>query len=313
MIKKIQGAIISGAIGDALGFIIEKQSITTVKSFCYQLDKENSYSIPFRTYPKNFQFGQYSDDTQFTKILATSFLENKNFKDLLCQEFKKGNLVGLGKNTKNLLNLYSKNKEVIPEMTHNISNGALMRSWVIGLLFSNQDKIKEESINHSKITHDSPESLLTCNFLAQTINLIIQKPSFNKNDIIQLFPSEYVDLLNQALILKNEEELRQLLIFKPLEKEWEGVPPLAVQTLVGSLVSFLNHKDDSLKHLLCSTFLLGGDTDSTGSIAGALWGAYNGIDKVDKMFRNIVYDNNSHQEDYLLELGIKVSNFRTKS
>jgi hypothetical protein len=145
------------------------------------------------------------------------------------------------------------------------------------------------------------------------MNLILKNPSFNQNDIINLCPSEYIDLLNQALSLKNEEQLRQILIFKPLEKEWEGVPPLAVPTLIGALVSFLNYKDHSLKKLICSTLRLGGDTDSTGSISGALWGAHNGIDKVDKMFRNIVYDNNSHQEDYLLELGIKVSNFRTKS
>lgn len=311
-VKKIQGAIISGAIGDALGFIIEKQSIEKVRNFCQQLITEGTYSIPFRTYPRKYKFGQYSDDTQFSKILSISYLENKSFKALLVDEFKKDSLVGLGKNTRSLLKYYSKNLnfDAPLSMRENISNGALMRSWVIGLLFSNNEKIKEESEIHSKLTHETKESLLTCTFLAQVISLVLENDQFSKSEILDLCPDDYKELLSNGLKTNGEEELRQLLLYKPLEKEWEGVPPFAVQTLVASLVTFLKHKDDSLKELLCSAYLLGGDTDSTGSISGALWGCYNGINKVDTEFRDIVHDEDMCKEDYLMDLAKSIGLFR---
>lgn len=66
------------------------------------------FLVKNRTYPKIYEFGQYSDDTQFSKLLIQSYINKVSFKELLVQEYKKDNLIGLGKNTKKLLDLFEK-------------------------------------------------------------------------------------------------------------------------------------------------------------------------------------------------------------
>ena len=298
-LANIQGALIGGAIGDAVGFLVEKGSIKDVQRFAQGLAQE-IFLVKNRTYPRRYEFGQYSDDTQFSKLLILSFLHKISFKDLLIEEYKKNKLVGLGKNTKTLLDLFSKNQEVPFELTQNISNGGVMRSWPVGMLFSCPVEIRQQSYLHSSITHDTLESKESCEFVARVMNLVLAQGEISVEDVIALAPISFKDLLSSALN-SSIEDTRKMLIHPSLQ-DWEGVPPLAIPTAIASVVSFVKTQEEDFKSALVMGLNLGGDTDSVCSVIGALKGAQVSLEGINPFLRGIIQDEGQGQEEFFLSL-----------
>lgn len=312
-LTKIQGALIGGAIGDAIGFIVEKKPIVVVQEFANTLSRTGEYTIPFRTYPKDYEFGQYSDDTQFSKLLILAHLEQKPYLQYLLADFKSDKLIGLGKNTRTILSHYlNKPDEVVEvKLLDNISNGSLMRTGVVGLLYHKESELKYHSRSHSQLTHNTPDALNACELLSSVVSQLIE--GINPHKIVEKFSPEMKHLILKGMWTHSPEELRKEILKRTdLAKEWQGVPPLAQDTLHAALVSFMKFHDKSYKELLIHTLSLGGDTDSTCSIAGALWGACNGVDKIDAEFRYIIHDHKQFNEAYFMTLGMEVLNYRNK-
>lgn len=309
---KIQGYLIGGAIGDALGFIVEKKPFEQVAEFADQLYKNKTYSIPYRTYPKDYLFGQYSDDTQFSRLLIESVLDGKKYQEVLTEEYLKGNLIGLGTNTKKVLAYYSKNKNPIPlNMVDNISNGSLMRTGVLGLLFDAKD-LKNEVEEQSKITHNNSEVFNICYIFSSLVQYLLNHDSISDEEILGKLPTDLSVILT-AFKNKPLEEFRQYLISESkLSSDWQGVPPLAKETLMAVVLNFLQNREEPFDKFITQILSLGGDTDSPAALSGSLYGTLHGINSIPSHFRNIIHDQNNFKENYFIALSLKIQNFKNK-
>ena len=318
LLNKIQGSLIGGAIGDAIGFIIEKKPYDTVVVFCKHLEN-NEYLIKNRTYPQIYQFGQYSDDTQFSRLLIESHLNNQSFKALLLKNYKTNKLIGLGKGTSNLLKFWNKYPDQEPtfELTNNMSNGSVMRSWTVGLLFDNLQDIVQYSKNQSILTHNHHDAISCSIYIAKIMNYLINlnNQKIDIDSIIKL--ADHDSLLRKIMIygryhLKQPEDLKKYCT-TDICPDWNGVPPLAIPTTVAVVLTFINNLDKDFKTTLINGLLCGGDTDTVCSVLGALKGATVGLDQINNQYRNIIHDQNEYKEDYFIDLSNKIYNFKIKN
>lgn len=312
--NKVQGALIGGAIGDAIGFLIEKKPLDLVLQFCAQLQDKNTYLVKNRVYQQTYDFGQYSDDTQFSRLLILSHIENKNFKDLLIQEYP--NLTGLGKGTNKILKYWTTNPntETPSELTNNISNGSVMRSWAIGLLYDRLEQITQHNLNHGQLTHNTKEAINCSLYIAKVMNYLVKLDDPKNVDIDFIISLADHEPLLKALVANtvkknNVDEIRNILI-TPNMLGWEGVPPLAIPTTVGIIASLIKTIDSGFKDTLIYGLSLGGDTDTVCSVLGALKGCLVSVDSIEPLFRNIVHDKQQYKEDYLIDLSSKVVQFK---
>lgn len=309
---KIQGYLIAGAIGDALGFIVEKKPFPEVEEFADQLYKNKIYTIPFRTFPKDYLFGQYSDDTQFSRLLIESVIEGKSYKELLIDEYVKGNLIGLGTNTRKVLSYYSKNKSPIPEhMIDNISNGSLMRTGVLGLLFE-ESELKTQVEAHSKITHNHPGVFQWCYIYSSLVYDLMTKDTITDSEVLTKLPEELAEVLKEFKA-KPLEDFRQYIVSSSqLASDWQGIPPLAKETLMAVLLVFLKHRQEPFEKFITQILKLGGDTDSTAALSGSLYGTLHGLNSIPSHFRGIIHDQNNFKENYFFNLSLKIQAFNHK-
>lgn len=300
-----QGAVIGAAIGDALGFILEKQPISEVKKFIFEFTNTKKYYLTHRTFPQEFKFGQYSDDTQFSTILISHLLKHNDFipkeyfKELTL-EFKKGTLVGLGRNTRTIFKAALKEEDLTP-LIANSSNGSLMRTYPLGLFFSSKEKIISVSKMNSLLTHATDESIDACALLALSINHVKDHPLSSLPSLWQDLNSSY---LNWEYLYFPLEKARSYIHELSPSAGWEFVTPSAKSTLAA--VMYVVSKNLSFEKSILLALSLGGDTDSVASIVGALIGFNHGVSAIPTYWQNIVHDNGTNNQDYLKDLATRL-------
>jgi len=299
-LNKVFGCIYGLAIGDALGFpneFIDIDSILLKNNGLGTIDFENLYKErPIIIGDKKiggkieFPAGTYSDDTQMSLAVARALL-NSNLKkyDLeeIMQNITKEFISWYNDPTNNrapgrtcLKGAYKLNNGINWKNSGDISQkgcGTAMRSAPIGLIFHNDiTKLVEVASAASKCTHAHPTAVssgiatayltsLAVNGInpKQYIDNILSQPFFNeemKNKIFQV---------SEVLALENTLTARQ-----KLGKGWVGDEAVAL-----ALYCVLKNSADYVKTVLMAANS-DGDTDSIACIAGAISGAYNGIEKI---------------------------------
>lgn len=288
MLNKIQGLIFGAAVGDSLGFVVEKRSFQEAQTFIQELKSGQLKTITHRTYPQDYKFGQFSDDTQFSLALIESLLESPGFDpgdflNRLIVRHKNNELVGLGKNTKKILNQIKNNQSYF-DLTKNSSNGSIMRAWAVGLFFKDKASIDRISEIQSRLTHDHEEAILSCQVIAQSVNHLLRNDQ--KLDNLKKIWAEYLDL--GFLDLSHEEFLNRIKT-KYGRDDWEYVSPGALVTLEVVLFS-LNRNFENFQDALFEGISFGGDTDSVASLIGALMGLKLGIESIPEKWIKSVHD-----------------------
>lgn len=308
-IANFQGAVLGGAIGDALGFLTEKKPIIETENFVKTFLETKQYSIPFRTYPKNYLLGQYSDDTQFSRILISSLIECSGFNaanyfSKLQEAFNKNELIGLGTNTNKIFRAANK-KQDLSTLLNNSSNGSLMRAYPIGLFFSKEDEILQYSKEQSVITHNTDEAIFACQMLALTINHL-------KDNSINSLHSHWQNnnFLNfdfSFLSYSLTDAQKYIQSISP-NLEWEFVSPSAKATLAAVYYVIHNHKHGSFTDAIMKAISLGGDTDSVASIVGTIIGYHHGRSAIPAYWNNFVHDEEKFDQNYLMDLSKELYN-----
>jgi ADP-ribosyl-[dinitrogen reductase] hydrolase len=300
-----QGALIGAAIGDALGFLTEKKSIVEIRLFIEVFIKTGTYSIPNRTFPKKYLFGQYSDDTQFSKILLESLIENNSFLpdryfDNLLQAFKKNELIGLGGSTR-LIFKAAKDGRDLSELIQNSSNGSLMRSFVVGLYFSCPAQIVNCSKIQSALTHNTKEAILCCQIMALSMNFL--KLDLKENLLLFWEQNNLLKYDFSFLNLSIEAAQKYIHNLSP-SSEWEFVTPSAKATLAA--VMYCVYNSSGFEESILKAISLGGDTDSVASLTGALMGFELGLTDIPSKWQNIIHDQKQFDQSYFLKLAEKL-------
>lgn len=282
-LNKTKGLVFGAAVGDAIGFIAEYQNRELLEKFIQELFNGELKTLTHRTYPKDYSFGQISDDTQFSLILLENLfnyntLNEKAYLDSLKDSYSQNKLVGLGKNTKKILSNQS-------NLTNNSSNGSLMRSYPIGAFFKSEEEIKKYSKLQSQITHNHEESILASQVYALTIFDLMKnkdKESVRKRWNNLLKDISWLDFSLEEFISYLQKNYKR--------DKWDYVPPGALVSIKACLYSFYN--SDKFNDCLRLSLFLGGDTDTVSSLSCGLMGLDKGYSSIPKKWVNSLNDDN---------------------
>jgi len=104
--KSYAGCLIGCAVGDAVGAPVEMKNSFQCQSYIMHHMIPREFENVWRIHgPYKYKFGQYTDDTQLTRELMTSLVEERgrfvpeNYADRIANIFARNQVVGYGGNT----------------------------------------------------------------------------------------------------------------------------------------------------------------------------------------------------------------------
>jgi poly(ADP-ribose) glycohydrolase ARH3 len=170
-------------------------------------------------------------------------------------------------------------------------NGAAMRITPLGLFYYQSDDIYAQAQLSAQVTHTHPVGIdgaaVFAKALARTVTLKPQRP---------FSPQAFVDMLKD---FARTDEMRNKLALIPGLLDQQMAPELAVEKLGNgvsasesvpmALFCFLRFPHSYLESVLCA-ITHGGKRDTMGIMAGALSGAYLGVDAISAEWRDKLED-----------------------
>ncbi len=300
-VDKYLGCFLGLAIGDAQGAPFEDSPVE--KLLWKILGKTQDGKL------------RYTDDTQMAIDLATSYLQNTGVsQDHIAASFARSYRWwrGYGPSTSKLLKKIRKgacwqdvNCEKFKDGSY--GNGAAMRAPVLALFpHENNEQLHEIVRKCSEITHAHPLAIEGAKLIAFVTDAVLRDT--DTHSILQALPAwseieEYrAKVLSCiALLLSSDHFDPDVLI----QKLGNGIA--ATESCVTAIFFALAYREYPLDVMLSHIYDLGGDTDTIGAMAGAIWGASNGSKAIDeKNTKNI------ENGEMIIELAEQLFSLRTK-
>lgn len=318
---QFSGCLIGQCLGDALGFVVEGFSSEACKRYVEDILKTDRVG-EFGRFP--FPFGQYSDDSQLARELIQSYstckrFDPRDYAERIKTIFQEKRIIGWGQATKDaatrLINGITWEEAGTPAPS--AGNGSAMRAAPVGLFsFDDINLLIQGTHNQGRITHKDSRCSAGAIAISGAVALVLQgkpmnpeyfistlsdwsgeiEPSFASElrkliEWISLPPEEAVTFISNAGI--DPEYLD--------EDEWEGITPFVISSVLWSLYSFLRTPDDYFE-TICTAIEAGGDTDTTAAMAGAISGAYLGVDAIPSHLSHCLTDRRTWGFNELVEL-----------
>jgi ADP-ribosylglycohydrolase len=318
---QFSGCIIGQCLGDAVGFVVEGYSPSACKQYIEDYLKTQNVG-GFGRFP--FPFGQYSDDSQLARELVQSYVRCKKFSPADYAEsmkaiFSEKRIIGFGYST----------KEAVKRLFQGISweesgappplagNGSAMRAAPIGLFFfENPEMLIRAAHDQGRITHRDPRCSAGAVAISGAVALVLQKKKINSNSFVSTL-SEWTGSVDHGFA----SELKKLIdwVSMPPEEavdhiatagfdpdyvdddEWKGISAFVVSSVLWSLYSFLRTPNDYWE-TICTAVSSGGDVDTTAAMAGAISGAYLGINGIPSGLTHYLTDRGTWGVDDLVAL-----------
>jgi len=269
----MSNTLLGGAIGDALGMPFEKK----LANDPYLINWDGLTFLSSEQH--QLQAGQWTDDSEMQQMVALSLVENQGLKpeDLASRYldwFFSGRARGYGRTTKLAMqNLQSGKHWSESGIADSLGNGSAMRAAPFGIYFRHniQDIISACRID-STITHASAEAE------AGSIAIGLAAGYAVNNDLDHLLEKIWVHLPESKVktviyslsAMLDNESISSSQVLRVL-----GTKADVRETVPAALYCFLkfnNHQDG-----IVAAIKAGGDTDTTASIVGALFGAKDGF------------------------------------
>lgn len=297
--KKIAGAIAGMTLGDALGMPGELWPKQYIKQNLGFIDD-------FRDGPANnevacyFSAGQFTDDSsqallfleaicQYQTIPNVKILADKLLKWIDDVNGFEKNL--LGASSKAALLAHSQNEDYTVYTDKAETNGAAMRIAPLGCIVpgNNLNKMAQAVAKISKVTHSTDVTIAGASMVAQAVASALEGKSFDEimQDVFAIhdialklgtptYSANSKARLKVALSLlsscKNDTEVSQMIY------DVIGTGVLSSEAVPAALTVAYYCKNPEKAAIMCAN--LGGDTDTIGAMAGAICGAYTGIDAI---------------------------------
>jgi len=273
----MSNTLLGGAIGDALGVPFEKKSFND--PLLVNWDTHTFLgSEHHKLKPK-----QYSDDTQFSLIIAQSLIENKGFNpDDLAKRyvnlFTSGEIRGYGRTTLQAIeNLKSGIHWSKSGVLGSFGNGTAMRAAPFGIYYRNDIKTLIEVCRiDSAITHASAEAEAGSLAIALTTALIVNSDETNLlSRVYSYLPNSKV----KSLIFSLQSLLGNKAISPAIALRVLGTKADVRETVPSALylyMSYNNYRDGVI-----AAIKAGGDADTTAAIVGSLFGTKVGRQGID--------------------------------
>ena len=259
--QRASGAYLGLAIGDALGATTEFMTPLEIK-FKYKLHNKIIGGGWLNLKP-----GQVTDDTEMTLALGASIMQNQaviaqkvaeSFSDWMrTKPVDIGHTVRRG-----IIQFRNNGTSEVPENEHDAGNGACMRCLPIALYHWNKPPLQMLQANRiqSHVTHHSPVADAGTEAVLQMLTCAFNNGS--KTSMQQIA---------DALVARHN-------IYRYDHKRQENPSGWIVETLKAVFQAFFQNQ--SFHDILVDVVNRGGDSDTTGAIAGMLAGAYYGQDAI---------------------------------
>ena len=347
--EQFVGALLGCAIGDAVGCVIEARSRKNAAHFVEEIvSTKNWAGITDLPYARdgNWKFGQYTDDTQLSRELAQSIVENggfdpESFSGRIANIFMAGDIVGGGRATAEAakalhLGAHWEDSGTPPPRA---GNGGCMRAGPIGLLHWNDaDALMRDAWNQAKITHAAEMSCASSVAIAMGVAMSLNASRETSHPGERGWWDWLAHFVEKSGSLDFAEDIRLLSLkhFKKEEKgseilkwlleedhamqaaitksgpQWDGISPWSRTSCLWALYAFMRSPKDFWKTLHTS-LLAGGDTDTIAAMACTLSGAYNGTDqfKEEEDLLGALHDNGSWGTSDLQTLAVDLHELAT--
>jgi poly(ADP-ribose) glycohydrolase ARH3 len=280
--SKFLGCLIGTAIGDALGARWEGRGMSRSEDIVSLAEKLEQLI--------------YTDDTHMTIGIAESLMESKGFNgEHMAQTFIKNYDAepwrGYGPGPPRIFGMI-KSGEAWDSAANGLyrggsfGNGSAMRVAPVGLLYSrNLDKLREIAYRSSSITHSHELGREGAAIQACAVALALNTPADEDIDRA-VFLSSLQNFIRDRLYKEKIAQMRELLDEQDKEKVvavlGNGIEaPRSVPTAIYCFLS----QPQSYKDTVIYAISLGGDTDTIAAMAGAISGAYLGIEAIPSKWR----------------------------
>ena len=261
MRERFIGTLLGAAVGDALGGSVEfmtAQEISNRYGTVREMIGGGSY---------NWKCGEYTDDTSMMLCIAESLVAQQKYcPEDIARRFMawyKSNPKNIGGTTREALTRLC---EGVPLCRSGVkekpTNGSVMRCAPLSLIYChNEEALIEASMELSAITHSHADAKLSCVFINVMIVRLLM--GANKKDAC-------------AHAVKKTREIDRDFVKKYIGSSYNPEPRkgLAINTLLLAMGSFMAAR--SFEEAVVRAVNLGGDADTTGTVTGALAGAYFG-------------------------------------
>jgi ADP-ribosylglycohydrolase len=309
MIDRFTGCILGQAVGDALGFPVEGQPAAQTAAAV------TPFPGRFPPHPCGFfPPGQYTDDTQMMRVILTSLVERNqvDVEDIatrFASLWREGEIVGRGRATteavQRLMAGVSWHESGTP--APRAGNGSAMRTAPLGLwLYDDPAALARAATDVSRITHADSRCLAGAVAVSAAVAYSVCHGAIDVGPFIR-FVADLARPYHAGLTALIEtlphwletgeiaavREIRRAGLPPGQRPDWPGISPFVVPTVLICLYAFLRTPADygETVHFVIAQ---GGDVDTTGAIAGALSGAFNGIEAVPDSLARAVTDRGCH-------------------
>jgi len=318
---QFSGCLIGQCLGDAVGYVVEGFSPEACKRYVEDFLKTERAG-EFGHFP--MPFGQYSDDSQLARELLLSYVNCKkfdpqNYAERIKTIFTERNIVGYGQATWDaavrLVNGTSWEEAGTPAPS--AGNGSAMRAAPIGLIFfDGTELLIRGAHDQGRITHKDPRCSAGSVVISGAVALVLHGQPVHSDSFI----STLADLSGgiEPAFASELENLKEWLSLPPekavtfisragidadysFEDDWEGITPFIISSVLWSLYSFLRTPDNYWE-TICTAIVAGGDVDTTAAMAGAISGAYLGLDAIPSELAHRLTDQGKWGFDELAEL-----------
>jgi len=318
-IDQFQGCLIGQCLGDAVGFPVEGYPPLICQRYTKQI-LERGQVGEWTHYP--YVFGQYSDDSQLSRELMLSFLhcqrfDPEDYAHRIASMFKNKKIIGYGKATAAAANQLIQG---IP-WTHSgvlapsAGNGSAMRAAPIGLFFfDDPDMLLTVAYDQSRITHQDARCSAGAVTIAGAVALLLQTEELSENIFLKQlseWAKQYDETFAQFILNMNHwltipipdatMAISQAGADPEFENGWQGISPFVISSVLWSLYAFLKSPQDYWQ-TINTAIAVGGDVDTTAAMAGALSGAYLGIQAIPEKYAQQLTDQGTWGYSQLLNL-----------
>lgn len=306
--QKFQGTLLGTFVGDALGMPVEGWSPEAIAEKFGQVRD---------MYDARLGKGTYTDDTQMMIAIAESLVECKGFDgEDMAQRFLDSYdpLRGYGSGTVQALQFLAQGvawnlagKRVFAGGSY--GNGSAMRIAPIGVFYYDDPYVlREKAYLSSQITHAhalGKEAAALQAFSVARALLTDPEESLDVqafiSDLNQFVEPEATELISR--LEKIEEFISHMpsidVVITALGHDSRGFASVPT-----AILSFLSHWE-SLEDAVGYAVSLGGDTDTIGSMVGAIAGAFHGVTKIPQQWLDSL-ENGPKGKDYVIQLASRL-------
>lgn len=287
------GCLVGQALGDAMGFIVEGQEPTVCRNFVDKTIREGRIE---RARRGQFDFGQYSDDTQLAREMLRGFVawdgvfDAADYAGRVARLFQFDQVVGRDRATEAAAERLNEGTPWAESGDEGTGNGSVMRAAGIGLMFPADPIARTRAaVDQGLCTHSAPQAAAGAITVAGAVALALKgegdDPVAFLNQL-SLGAAAYDATLADGLM-----RLRDWIGIPPDQAAayiarvgkaphdrdmWLGIAPHVVPTVLWSLYAYLRTPTDYAE-AVNTAIAAGGDTDTTAALTGAFAGARNGL------------------------------------